>query len=133
MGGVDFQKSPSQIYFNLMTQKHTELRQALKQAALEFKHEHPDIKKKAKALYEVALNAIEACEQVRMELAAYKAPKLFDKKEAPDTEAKKEKRFYGRVERIKWFLAHEPNSPAFHSFLRWNNISLDEALKLAQE
>lgn len=113
-----------------MTHKEKELRKKLDQAAEPFKTETQDVKKKAREIYKVALLAIEACERVRMELAAYKAPKLFDKNEPPDAEAKKQKVFIGPMERLKWFYENQRESPGMKRILETMNLTLDQAKEI---
>lgn len=113
--------------------KEKTLRKKLDQAAEPFKTETQEVKKKGRELYRVALEAIETCERVRIELAAYKAPKLFDKSEPPDAEAKKKKTFYGPIDRLKWFLENDPESPGMKRILETMGISIEQAWELANK
>lgn len=108
------------------------LRAELKDACEPLKTEPEEVRIKVRALYKVALRAIELAEKLEADLAALKSPTFFEKKAAPIPEAVKDKRFYSRLERIQHFMANDPKNPAFLLFLKFNRISYEDAVRMAK-
>ena len=106
------------------------MRERLGDAAKAFQYEHAEIKKKAKTLYLVALDAIQTIEKLKADLNAYKAPKFWKDTKPEDP---KDRRFWTKADRIRHYLVNEPNSVAFGHFLRFNNLSLEQAKLMVAE
>lgn len=104
-----------------------ELRAELTKVAKEFKFEAEQVKKKAKALYEVALKAMDKIDKLQAALDAYKAPTLYEKSESQTIP---QRTYLSRPERIAAFLRDEPDSEAFKQFLKWNRLTLEQAKDL---
>jgi ssDNA-specific exonuclease RecJ len=104
-----------------------DLRKELEAKAKEFKFEPDLIKKKARELYKVALKALDLADKLKAELDAYKAPKLYDKAEVNKIP---ERIYYSREERIQHYLDTDPDGDAFKQFLKWNNLTLEQAKEL---
>jgi len=110
-------------------QKEKDLRAALTKAGEEFKYQPKEVKVKARELYKIAMQAIERCEGLRMELAAYKAPTLYDNSKSHEIP---QRTFLSRPERIRRYLAEDPTGDAYKAFLRWNNLTISQAEEMAR-
>jgi ssDNA-specific exonuclease RecJ len=104
-----------------------ELRKELETRAKEFKFEPELTKKKARELYKVSLKALDLADKLKAELDAYKQPKLYDKAEVNKIP---ERIYYSREERIQQYLDTDPDGDAFKHFLKWNNLTIDQAKEL---
>jgi hypothetical protein len=114
--------------------KEVLLRKALHDVVDQLKNDpSEDVRRKMRPLYLVAKDAIERCEKYQEELAVYKAPKLFDKKERPDAAALTPKVFTPREERIKAFLRTNPGPGAMEAFRKRNEMSEEELEKYKGE
>lgn len=110
-------------------QKEKDLRAALTKAGEEFKYQPKEVKEKARGLYKLAMQAVERCEGLRAELATYKAPTLYDKSKSHEIP---QRTYLSRIERIKHYKATDPTGDAYRAFLKWNNLTYEQADQMAQ-
>lgn len=113
-------------------QSAKDLRKKLNEAAAGFKYEATHVKEKGKTLYKAAIETLEALEASEKTISEYRAPKLFDKNDAYN-EALKPKTFISRADRIREFMKGDLDAPEFVRFLKWNGLTLDDAMKLVAE
>jgi hypothetical protein len=125
-----FLKAPLPNLFLGVGAVSKDLRKELADTAKAFKHEPDETKKRARELYKVAIKAMDKIDYMQKEIEAYKSPRLTDPKERPDTEARKEKRFWSATDRLRWFLDNAPESPGCKRHLELMNLTLIQAKEL---
>lgn len=94
------------------------------------KHDPEYTKSRAKVLLKVGQDMLIEVERLERELRAYKQPKLWQAEKEAEITTFQPVPFR---ERIRAFLIGDLESEEFKRFLRWNNLTLEQAIKIIEE